>query len=187
MTYKQRAFINYVKRTRPRTAEDLQPRYRVSYLDSGAFRQTFEILGLGLVIKFPGFLNPRRDNLYHAQCEARVVRCMKHNPKLVTLKRYAPMILHHDRGRGVTIMPKYRKVKYSQAFKGFRDTFEDMLVDLIPSMRYIFDGGVCNFGCDERGHYILLDAGLLGEKYERTRIREWAQAHPEYDSLQQEN
>jgi hypothetical protein len=60
-------------------------------------------------------------------------------------------------------MPKYRKVKYSQSFKGFRDTFECMLADLIPIMKYSFDGGSRNFGYSDTGHYVLLDAGLLGE------------------------
>lgn len=157
MTHKQRAFIQYVQRTRPKTVEDLKPRYCARFLSQGAYRQTFTVEGL--VIKFPTGPNPRRENIYHAQCEARAVRNLK---RLTALKRYAPTILHFDRGRGVTIMPLYEKVKRSRAFKGFRDTFECMLADLIPKMRYGFDGGINNFGLSEQG-YVVLDAGLIGE------------------------
>ena len=160
MTRKQRAFINYVKRTRPTSVEDLRPRYHARFLNQGVYRQTFEYAGL--VIKFPGRYR-RQESIEHAWHESQAVRRMHRDPVLVALKRYAPTILHYDRGRGVTIMPLYKKVKYSQAFKGFQDTFKCMLADLIPIMKYGFDGGSRNFGYNECGHYVLLDAGLLGE------------------------
>ena len=161
MTSKQRAFINYVKRTRPKTIEDLRPRFHARFLDDGAFRQTFEYAGL--VIKFPGLMGDRQENMYHAWREAQAVRRLHRDPKLLALKRYAPTILHFDRGRGVTIMPKYKAFAYNKHFAGFAKTFECMLADLIPEMRYEFDNGSRNFGLDNEGCYVLLDAGLLGE------------------------
>ena len=95
--------------------------------------------------------------------EAKAVRRLHKDPKLLALKRYAPTILHFDRGRGVTIMPKYKAIRYNQHFAGFANTFECMLADLIPEMRYEFDNGSRNFGLDAEGCYVLLDAGLIGE------------------------
>lgn len=160
MTHKQRAFINYVKRIRPKTVADLRPRYHPRFLAQGAYRQTFTVLGL--VIKFPGHCNRRADRLYHAVCEARAVRFMRHDPKMLALKRYAPTILHFDRGRGVTIMPLYKKIKPSQKFLGFRETFECMLDDLVRT-KWGFDGQAANFGLDANDCYVVLDAGLIGE------------------------
>ena len=157
MTRKQRTFINYVKRTRPKSIEDLRPRFHARFLDDGAFRQAFEYAGL--VIKFPRDLIGRE----HAMQEAKAVRRLHKDPKLLALKRYAPTILHFDRGRGVTIMPKYKAIRYNQHFAGFATTFECMLADLVPEMRYEFDNGSRNFGYTEDGQYIVLDAGLIGE------------------------
>ena len=95
--------------------------------------------------------------------EAKAVRRLHKDPKLLALKRYAPTILHFDRGRGVTIMPKYKTIRYNRHFAGFANTFECMLADLVPEMRYEFDNGSRNFGYNEEGDYVLLDAGLLGE------------------------
>ena len=160
MTRKQRAFINYVKRARPMSVEDLRPRYHARFLNQGVYRQTFEYAGL--VIKFPG-RDRRQENIEHSWRESQAVRRMHRDPVLVALKRYAPTILHYDRGRGVTIMPKYKKIRYNQHFAGFAATFECLLEDLIPEMRYEFDNGSRNFGYDKEGCYVLLDAGLIGE------------------------
>jgi hypothetical protein len=159
MTRKQRAFINYVKRTRPKTISDLRPRFHARFLGEGAYRQTFEYAGL--VIKFArhGYQMGRE----HALQEAKAVLRMHKDPKLLALKRYAPTILHFDRGRGVTIMPKYKAIRYNRHFAGFANTFECMLADLVPEMCYEFDNGSRNFGYNEEGDYVLLDAGLLGE------------------------
>lgn len=160
VTRKQRAFIKYVQRIRPKTVADLRPRYHPRFLRQGAYRQTFTVLGL--VIKFPGHSNPRAYCLDHAVCEARAVRFMRRDPMMKALRRYAPTILHFDRGRGVTIMPRYKPVKPSQSFRGFRDTFECMLDDLVPT-RWGFDGQVANFGLDENDCYVVLDTGLIGD------------------------
>ena len=160
MTRKQRAFIQYVKRTRPKSVENLRPRYHARFLSSGVYRQAFTMLGL--VIKFP-CQDRRGDNLYHAWKETQAVRRLHRDPKLLALKRYAPTILHYDRGRGVTIMPKYKAFAYNKHFAGFANTFECMLADLIPEMHYEFDNGSRNFGLDEDNCYVLLDAGLIGE------------------------
>lgn len=159
MTRKQRTFINYVKRTRPKSVEDLRPRYHARFLGDGAYRQAFTVMGL--VIKFP------RCRLsmciFHAWKEAQAVRRLQRDPQLLALKRYAPTILHFDRGRGVTIMPKYKAIQYNQHFAGFANTFECMLADLIPEMCYEFDNVSRNFGYNEDNEYVLLDAGLIGE------------------------
>jgi len=60
-------------------------------------------------------------------------------------------------------MPKYKAFAYNKHFSGFANTFECMLADLIPEMRYEFDNGSRNFGYNEEGEYVLIDAGLLGE------------------------
>lgn len=161
MTRKQRAFVNYVKRTRPKTVQNLRPRYHARFLAEGAFRQTFSILGL--VIKFPRYYDDPKENRDHSWKEAQAVRRMLHDPKLLALKRYAPTILHYDRTRGVTIMPKYKAVRHNKHFVGFAATFERMLIDLIPSMRYGFDNTSSNFGYNSEGYYVVLDCGLIGE------------------------
>jgi hypothetical protein len=114
-----------------------------------------------MVIKFPiaGF----PGGIKHAMQEAKAVRRMHKDPKLLALRRYAPTILHFDQGRGVTIMPKYKAIRYTKSFHGFARTFECMLSDLIPEMRYEFDNGSRNFGLDAKGCYVVLDAGLIGE------------------------
>ncbi len=161
VTRKQRAFIQYVQRTRPKSVEDLRPRYHARFLNQGVYRQAFELLGL--VIKFPGLMGDRQESLYHAWREAQAIRRMRRDPKLLALKRYTPTVLHYDRGRGVTIMPKYKAIHYNKHFAGFANTFECMLADLIPEMLYEFDNGSRNFGLDAEGCYVLLDAGLIGE------------------------
>ena len=159
MTRKQRAFIDYVKRTRPKTISDLRPRFHARFLNEGAYRKTFEYAGL--VIKFPRVGHSMC--IEHALQEAKAVLRLHKDPKLLALKRYAPTILHFDRGRGVTIMPKYKAIRYNQHFAGFAHTFECMLADLIPEMRYEFDNGSRNVGYTEDGQYVVFDAGLIGE------------------------
>jgi hypothetical protein len=64
-------------------------------------------------------------------------------------------------------MPKYKAVKNSEVFRGFMHTFRCMVYDLIPEMHYEFDAHSRNFGLNSRDHYVLLDAGLLGEVKKR--------------------
>lgn len=158
MTSKQRAFIQYVKRTRPKSVEDLRPRYHARFLDRGAFRMAFTVLGL--VIKFPR-ADKRADNIAHSLAEVRAVHRMLHDPKLRALKRYAPSILYHDR-RGIVIMPKYKAIEKCKYFLGFSQTFKCLVFDLLPEMRFDFDNHKGNFALAPQG-YVLLDAGLLGE------------------------
>lgn len=163
----EKKFIRYVRNTRPKSVEDIRD-WHPRFLGKGAYRETFLVRTgarkkfLKLVIKFP-LHNLRAENIYHAGREAKAVRRMHRDPKLLALKRYAPTILHFDRGRGVTIMPLYKPIRYNQHFSGFTNTFEAMLADLLPEMRYEFDNGSRNFGYDEKGCYVVLDAGLIGE------------------------
>jgi len=166
-------FITGVKAIKPTRPEDLGYDLRMlSDRNESAYRDVFDVLvddkSIGLVIKFPQRKHGKwlKRNIAHSMFEARAIDRMHHDPQLLALKRYAPMLLWHEPETGVIVMPKYRPVsygEYGEYFEGFQHTFRCMLEDLIPNMRYEFDYGERNFGLNSRGDYVLLDAGLLGE------------------------
>jgi|SRR5271166_4712816 len=166
-------FVNHVRTTKPMKPADVG--YDLRLLSDGdecAFRNVYDVLvddkSIGVVIKFPKHMKGRKRGaryweVAHSMFEAQAVERMHNDPKLVALKRYAPTILWHEPKTGVIVMPKYKAVKNSEFFKVFLRTFTNMLVDLIPEMKYEFDDAARNFGLNRRGHYVLLDAGLLGD------------------------
>jgi hypothetical protein len=160
-------FVNHVRNTKPSRPEDTGYDLRLlSKDDESAFRDVFDVLvddkSVGLVIKFPQRC-ARKRNIEHSLFEAQAVDRIRHDPQLKALRRYLPTILWHEPSTGVIVMPKYRPVKYGEYFEGFQQTFRRMVEDLLPDMKYQFDYGDRNFGLNSRGHYILLDAGMLGE------------------------
>lgn len=160
-------FIQRVRDWKPTRPEDTGYDLRLlSVDDECAYRDVFDALvmnkSIGVVIKFPK-RKQRATNIRHSLLEAQAIQRMHHDPKLLALKRYAPTLLWHEPTTGVIVMPKYKPVKYGEYFEGFQQTFRCMLNDLIPEMKYDFDYGTQNFGRNSRGHYVLLDAGLLGE------------------------
>lgn len=176
MTPDEKRFIKFVQDTRPKSVEDIRD-WHPRFLGKGAFREAFLVRTgarkkpLGLVIKFPcdgGFKSKAKkkwaiaDGIRHSREEVQAVRRMRKDAKLRVLRRYAPVILFHEPGTGVIIMPLYKPIRYKNSFYGFAQTFECMLADLIPEMRYEFDNGIRNFGLNEEDCYVLLDAGLVG-------------------------
>lgn len=166
MTAAQKKFIEHVRLVNHRRPKecgyDLR---RVSDPADCAFREVFDVFvkgkSIGVVIKFPK-RKGLRDNIRHSLYEVQAVQRMREDPELLALKRYAPKILFHETNTGVVIMPKYKTIEWSEVFEGFQKTFLKMVIDLIPEMKFGFDTGTRNFG-KYRGHYVLLDAGLLGD------------------------
>jgi hypothetical protein len=165
----RRKFINHIKLVKPRRPKDTGYDLRlVNDADESAFRDVYEVLvdekSIGLVVKFPKHSGRwHKEDVLHSLYEAEAVHRMKYDPKLVALKRYAPTLLFHEPETGVIIMPRYKQVKQSEIFEGFKRTFQCMVTDLLPEMKYAFDAAARNFGLTSRGHYVLLDAGLMGE------------------------
>ena len=159
-------FLTHIRAEKPQRAEDTGYDLRALDNDDGAYRNTYDVLvndkSIGVVIKFP-HNRSRRENIRHSLYEAQAIHRMRHDPKLLVLKRYAPTLLWHEPTTGVIVMPKYKPVKSGEFFEGFQQTFTCMVNDLLPEMKYGFDYGERNFGLNSRGHYVLLDAGLLGE------------------------
>jgi hypothetical protein len=161
-------FVNHIRDTKPErpceTGYDLR---LLSNREDAAYRDVFDVLvdekSIGVIIKFPQRGRALKRNIEHSVFEIRAVDRMKHDPHLKALQRYKPTILWHEPSTGVIVMPKYRPVKYGEYYEGFEQTFRCMVEDLIPEMRFQFDYGARNFGLNSRGHYVLLDAGLLGE------------------------
>lgn len=169
MNAAQRKFLAYVIECKPKSVEDLRPAYHPRFMDEGAFRKAFDVrLGcyksLGLVIKFPAGTDgaTRAESLAHAQDEVTALGRINNETHLLALKRYMPEVLYFDATNGVTVMPKYEKVPWTMMFGGFVNTFECMLADLMPEMRYEFDSGNANFGLTAKKEYVVLDLGLIG-------------------------
>jgi len=161
-------FVNHVRDTKParpcETGYDLR---LLSEREDCAYRDVYDVLvddkSIGVVIKFPQRGRALKQNIEHSLFEARAVDRLKYDPQLKALRRYKPTILWHEPSTGVIVMPKYRPVKYGEHFEGFQQTFRCMVNDLMTNMKFHFDYGERNFGLNSRGHYVLLDAGLLGE------------------------
>jgi hypothetical protein len=160
-------FVQQVRDRKPKHPEEAG--YDLRLLnddDDSAYRDAYDVLvknkSIGVVIKFPKG-GRRATSIMHSLFEAEAIHRMRHDPKLLALKRYAPTLLWHEPTTGVIVMPKYKPVKYGEYFEGFQQTFTCMVNDLVSEMRNEFDYGARNFGLNSRGHYVLLDAGLLGE------------------------
>ncbi len=167
-------FLILVENLRPTCIEDLRCKgFNFRFLAEGAYRRTYDIRfgnkSLGIVIKFPFGHSKyyRRAARNHARAEMRAIFHINSTESTLPLRRYMPEILYSDYGRGVVVMPKYRRCCWMFHFYGFVQAFNNLLDDVIPQMRCVFDDGYANFGLqiDKQGNeqYVLLDAGLLGE------------------------
>lgn len=174
MTRAQKKFVRLVAKHRPTEVSHLRKLgYQPRIVAEGAFRRAYVIPYLDVVVKFPLLFRDMpdnkdrtasiRDSKEHARCEIKAIRRILTEEHLLPLRRYMPEILYHDYGTGVTVVQRYRRFRWSAFFSGFALTFENLLNDLMPEMRYEFDSGHANFGLTEEGNYVLLDAGLIGE------------------------
>ena len=181
MNSAQRKFIDRLALVRPRTIQQLLDarfensphQYNLRLIGEGAFRKVFDVrhgsTSLDIVIKFP-----YRDGTAwsiccareHACDEIRILRLISESDKYLALRRYMLPLLYADTKTGITVMPKHAYAPWTMRFFGFVTAFDNLLIDLLPEMRYEFDGVNANFGrtVDDDGteHYVLLDAGLLG-------------------------
>ena len=143
---------------------------------SGAFRDTFRVKGLPIVIKIPrGAENDSKgfpSNIAHSNEEMKAYRKIMRVKKYEKLRDYMPEIYYHNRNTGVIVMKRYERLKY-------RNKYHIALSDLLDKLSMAvwsddeldigcLDIGCANCGMESYGDYfklVVLDLGLFFNKY----------------------
>ena len=165
-TYKVKDIVKILKKENPRNVTemyDLESKYELCfmYLDSGSFREVYEIVDYPLVLKVPNEIDSDDDakdgdGWTHAQNELRAVRVINQKKKYEEIRKHMPKILWYN-SDGVILMRRYKSVKReTKRLREVVNTMEEILERPFDST------GFSNWGKDESGEFILLDLGIIG-------------------------
>lgn len=161
--------IERLKRYRPDCPEQLlmDCRLPLLLLNWGAYRNCWEVIGTGLVIKLVGQDQHVKKALTHTRIEVNAHRKLVSDPDFAQFRKYMPKIHYSDTKHGLVVMEKYKAVTKGWARKnrGLMEKLEaDLLeyfeqVDLSPGAKYR------NFGLDKKGRLVVIDLGCLSTRY----------------------
>jgi hypothetical protein len=160
------ALIKLLKEYKPKTAKEVRNLgYKLKQLGQGAFRTTYEIIGVDAVIKFPGGSDfSVEDGIEHSRCEMLAIKRITSRKKYTPLRRYMPVIYYHDWATGVVVAKKYQKVRKSRYTEEVGGVLNELVSDLFPPSVIggspDLDAHYNNLGTD-RGNWIILDLGIL--------------------------
>lgn len=101
MTINLRTTIRRILKARPTTPKGFDKiGLHLKIIDAGVFRETWQIRGLPLAVKFP----LDRDGVYHSRTEMRKIARLSRFP---SLRKYLPKIYYYDSKSGVIVMKFY--------------------------------------------------------------------------------
>lgn len=150
--------IDSVKSHRPKDVRELLLDCKVTlkYLDSGSFRDVYEIVGHPLVVKFPNC----KAGVRHSNHEVSVYNRIKNSKKkYIELQKHLPDI-HYTNRYGVVLMTKYSPFGDTER-SGSISLHLESEVSKILGLKDGWDAHYGNFGRDSKGKVVLLDFGYL--------------------------
>jgi len=149
----KRRALRIIRRIQPNTARSLPGlilrEIKKGKKGNGAFRRAYEIVGTGLVIKFPR--QDYADNAEHTRDEVKKIRALS---KYRSLKKHLPPVYYYNRRDGVMVTDYYPLVSPA---KNLGPMFTDLL--------YEFTGVVVgdlfgdNVRCKKPGQPVIVDLG----------------------------
>lgn len=151
--------INKIKSAEPKSPEDILRRCRLPlrYIESGAYRSVYHVIGTNIIVKFCQSFEWCRD---HALKEYETVNTLK-NSRLkhhVPVKKHLPELYHYNPVTGVTIGRFYRllpETAYEQRHR--------LAAKVLKACKVGFGDleNTGNIGKDEKGVLKIIDAGCL--------------------------
>lgn len=162
--------VEVLKRERPKTSIDLlvQCGFTLRHLGWGAFRNTYSIVGSGLVAKVP--LNPSGQptddtyklNIRHTQLEYRAIQSIKRSRRKWTfLQPYLPEVAYYGHHAGVIVMRRYYGVGKAKHLPEIKK-----LDRRVAEVNKVVDCDIWNSGnyaLDREGNLKLIDFGCICE------------------------
>lgn len=162
--------IRRLKRFKPQNVNDLlcECRLPIQLLDWGCYRNCWEIVGTGLVIKLVGgTAEDNRDKaLTHARIEIAAHRRIAKDKQFAPIQHLLPIIHHYNRNAGLVLMDKYKPCTKRWAKKNLDELIEYHLwfkkrfpqADLDPLVKYM------NYGIGKDGKPVILDLGCFSNR-----------------------
>jgi hypothetical protein len=148
----------------------------LTYLSEGAYRRTYQIGNLPLVIKFPYCSDWYEDKpieernyalsngIKHSNTEMRSLRrILRSKGKYVKLHRYMPKVYHFNPATGAVLMHKYRNP--NRTTRKFNRMLERIDAEAQAVMKKWVDvDNPGNIGYDEKGRVVILDLGCFEDE-----------------------
>lgn len=135
------------------------------HLDSGAFRKTYQVGELPLVVKFPR----NTSGIAHSAIEMRVHKRIKRARKRYKpLLKYMPTIYHHEPVTGVIVMRMYTPLGWNDTNSEICHGLEEKIANAIKHTKWAAKWGLdcspTNVGRDAKGKLVLLDLGCFEDQ-----------------------
>lgn len=162
--------IRRLKRYKPKNIYDLlcECRLPMRLLDWGCYRNCWEIIGTGLVIKLVGGeADEGRDkSLTHTRIEIAAYERIKEDRQFVRIRHLLPAIHYYNRKAGLVLMSKYKPCTKRWAKKNLKlmTNYQQWFlkkfpqVDLEPLIKY------ANYGLGKDGNLVILDLGCFSNR-----------------------
>lgn len=164
---KVKKIIKYFNDNHPVTKEVVEKSCKVKLTPvsgSGAYRRTYLVDDLPIVIKFPNYSG---GSVKHSRAEIKTItKITKSKRKYLQLKRYMPELLYSNLKTGVIIMKKYKPYDYTHDHVVIAELITQLVNQLwlnLPENTSCDSADVCynNIGADENGNPKLLDLGYF--------------------------
>lgn len=154
----EQELLAQIKKIRPTDIGHLGGLAQFQRLGGGVYRESYEILNLDMVIKFPKYANDK-NMIEHSVFEMRAMKkVLASKVRYLALQRYVPKVFYFDKRTGVIVMEKLQKVQWTET-----DFVTNLLKDIMPH-KSSDDVGVGNMGKTAVGQIKISDWGLIGEE-----------------------
>jgi hypothetical protein len=157
MTYG--AIVRLIQRHSPVTPVTLLKscKFTLRFLGSGSFRDVYEIVGSGYVVKFPN----QSGGESHAENERRTWNKIRKSKRFAEIHKYLPSQMYLNRRSGCIVMPLYEEADDPQY-----DDEMDEVADIIHRITGNSDNDLAsdkwdNWGVDQEGKLVMIDLGCL--------------------------
>lgn len=131
----------------------------LQYVGGGAFRDTYHVIGTGVVIKLPRQGLKHARNIQHARDEMTIWNRMRRSKKWSTFRPFLPEIIGFSKKTGVMVVRRYDGLKYSRDSNQIIKNLEKSVTSIIGTT--IADIHYGNLGVDKDGGIRFIDMGLF--------------------------
>ena len=146
--------VAYLKKHSNITWDDSNLKLR--HIGSGAFRDTYRVGKLPIVIKIPF------NEISHARHEARVITKVMKDEKFKALRPFMPKLYYYDKKTGIIVMEYCRTMKYGPTSDAVSKIFSTLVSKLFRKPMYDeSDIRGYNIGKNNNGQYKIIDLGLI--------------------------
>lgn len=150
--------LKTIRRRKPTTVDEFEDVLGLDLLplDSGAFREVYNISGTRLVVKIP---IKGDGNVTHSRREIRRIRQVLRRKNLTYVRRYVPKVYYVDYKNGILIVEQLQKI--GKITRATEDVICHLLEDTFPCINNDSDADSKNLGLDGRGQIKVLDWGCV--------------------------